>query len=147
MEIRKIEEKDLLACIKLLKDAYSFPPYNESFKENTAELYIKSKYDVCKENSFVFNKEDDVIAFAFISMSCWSDGNQAVLEEIVVAPDYQNQGFGTKLLNFIDNYLKELNVKSIMIWAKNDDRLLKFYKKHNYYLADDFVIMFKNIKK
>jgi len=32
----------------------------------------------------------------------------------------------------------------IMLWAKNDERLLNFYKKQGFSVADDFVVMFKN---
>ena len=45
---------------------------------------------------------------------------------------------------YAHNYLSSLGAKSVMLWAKKDDRLLDFYKKHGYLPADDFVVMFKN---
>ena len=145
MTIRKIEKEDLQKCSKILERAYSRSPYNESFKENTSEFYILNKYDNCKDNSFVLlNEEQEIIAFVFLNISYWSDGKQAILEEIVVDPDFQNKGIGTTLLNYIFNYAKTLGVKSIMFWAKNNDRLLDFYKKHGCFEANDFVVMFKN---
>lgn len=145
MVIRKIEKEDLLRCSQILERAYSQAPYNENFKENASELYILSKYDNCKENSFVLlNEKKQIIAFVFLSISYWSDGKQAILEEIVVDPDFQNKGTGTILLNYIFNYAKTLDVKSIMFWAKNNNRLLDFYKKHGCFEANDFVVMFKN---
>ena len=33
-----------------------------------------------------------------------------------------------------------------MLWAKNDERLLKFYKDEGYVTAEDFVVMFKNLE-
>lgn len=145
MLIRKIKEEDILKCSQILERAYSQAPYNENFRENTSELYILSKYNNCKDNSFVLlSEEKEIIAFVFLSISYWSNGKQAILEEIVVDPGFQNKGIGTMLLNHIFNYAKTLNVKSIMFWAKNDNRLLNFYKKHGCVNADDFVVMFKN---
>jgi len=146
MEIRKIQQNDLLICSKLLESAYSLPPHNETFKDNAAELYINGKYIYCKDNSFVMvNEENNVIAFIFLNISSWSQGLQAVLEEIVVDSNYQNKGVGKELLDYVNNYLKSLGVKSIMLWAKRDERLLDFYKKQGYSLADDYVVMFKNL--
>lgn len=146
MNIRKIQQQDLLACSKLLESAYSLPPYNETFKDCAADLYIKGKHDVCKNNSFVMtNNDNNVIAFIFLNVSSWSQGLQATIEEIVVNPADQNKKVGKKLMNFTINYLKSLNVKSIMIWARKDERLLGFYKNQGFSLADDFVVMFKNL--
>jgi GNAT superfamily N-acetyltransferase len=145
MKIRKIQESDLLTCSVLLENVYSLPPYGEIFKENTAQAYILGKYNNCKDSSFVsIDDNENVIAFAFFNISSWSEGLQAVLEEVVVDPNLQNKGIGKELLNYGYKYLNSLGVKSIMIWVKSDKRLLNFYEKQGYFLADDFVVMFKN---
>ena len=79
-----------------------------------------------------------------MNISSWSEGPQAILEEIVVKPSFQGTGIGKELISYAHNYLNSLGAKSIMLWAKNDERLLNFYKKQGYFLADDFVVMFKN---
>jgi GNAT superfamily N-acetyltransferase len=145
MKIRKIQKNDLLACSKLLEIAYGFPPHNEIFEDNTAESYIKNKYDSCKDNSFVtIDKKDNIIAFIFFNVSSWTEGLQAILEEVVVDPNYQSRGIGKELLNYAHQYLKSLDVRYIMLWTKNNERLLNFYKKQGYIATNDFVVMFKN---
>lgn len=145
MKIRKIDKNDLRACSIILEEAYSEHPYNEIFKDSTALEYINGKYKNCGENSFVATDDDGVVmAFIFLNISSWSGGLQAVLEEIAVNPSFQGTGVGKELISYAHNYLSSLGAKSVMLWAKNDDRLLNFYKKHGYFLADDFVVMFKN---
>ena len=146
MKIRKIKKDDLLLCASILEDAYSRPPYNEVFKDKiNVENYIESKYKSCKGNSFVaVNQDNKVVGFMFLSISSWSDGAQGVLEEIVVKTDCQGKGIGRELIEYAHNYLNSLGVKSMMLWAKNDERLLKFYKDEGYITAEDFVVMFKN---
>ena len=92
----------------------------------------------------VADEDDVVIAFIFLNVSSWSEGLQAVLEEIAVNPSFQGIGIGKDLTSYAHNYLSSLGAKSVMLWAKNDERLLNFYKKHGYFLVDDFVVMFKN---
>lgn len=145
MKIRKIIESDLDSCSKILTEAYSQEPYNENFINSTALEYIKGKYKNCKENSFVAIDDNNyIVAFIFINISSWRDGLQAILEEIVVTPSLQGAGIGKSLIIHTHDYLNSLGVKSIMLWAKNNERLLNFYKKQGYFLAEDFVVMFKN---
>ena len=100
MNIRKISKNDLEACSIILEEAYGKHPYNEIFKESTALEYIDEKYKNCGENSFVATDENDVvIAFIFLNVSSWSEGLQAVLEEIVVNPSFQGTGIGKELMS------------------------------------------------
>lgn len=145
MKIRKIQKEDLPVCAKILRDAYGQAPYNEVFHDTNSEKYIKGKYDNCYQNSFVVTDENNnIIAFIFLTISVWSNGPQAIVEEIAVDPRFQNQGIGKELMQYIHEYLNSLDIKSIMLWAKKDDRLLSFYKNQGYFSADDFVVMFKN---
>ena len=79
--IRLIEEKDLDSCAKLLEEAYSDEPYNEKFHEGMALNYIKSKFYNGKDHSFVLIVNGEVKGFAFASLSYWSNGPQAIMEE------------------------------------------------------------------
>lgn len=144
MKIRKIKKDDLLECSSILEEAYSKKPYKEKFQGSNALEYISIKYNHCKKNSFVVILNNKIVGFIFITISTWSDGPQAILEEIVVNPDNQRNGIGKKLLEYAQNYLNKIGIKSVMLWAKNDKRLINFYKRQGYFIADDFIVMFKN---
>lgn len=145
MHIRKIEKNDIPICAQLVQEAYSQAPYNEVFHDGTALEYIQRKFDICQNNSFVaLSDNDQLLAFVMLNISTWSEGPQAILEEIVVSPENQGSGIGKELLEYAHKYLASLGVKSTMLWVKNDKRLLNFYRKQGYFVADDFVVMFKN---
>lgn len=144
--IRKIKRDDLMVCAKILKEAYGQTPYNEVFLPGNAEKYILEKYNNCYKDSFaVVNDNSELLAFIFIRISAWSNGPQAIIEEIAVSPLSQNMGIGKDLLKYSCDYINSLGVKSVMIWAKNNERLLNFYKQQGFSVADDYVVMFKNI--
>ncbi len=142
--IRNITEEDLSVCANLLQAAYGKPPYNENFVGDNAYKYILEKYNNCKNDSFVSVEGNEILGFIFLRLSTWSVGSQAILEEIVVNPANQNNGVGTALMAHAQEYLKARGVRSAMLWTKKDKRLLDFYEKRGYSLADDFVVMFKN---
>lgn len=145
MKIRKIKKTDLERCAAILEAAYKLPPYNEVFRKMNAYRYTLAKYNNCKAFSFVvINNKNIIVAFVFVNKSTWSDGPQAILEEIVVDPNEQGKGLGKKIMLYVHKYLKFLNVTSVMLWAKKDKKLLRFYKNNGYVVATDFVVMFKN---
>lgn len=143
--IRNIKKQDLVICSNILQEAYSKSPYEEKFIGDNAYNYILEKYNNCKNHSFVFLDDNlKILGFIFIKLSAWSSGPQATLEEIAVKPLNWNKGIGRELMNYSKNYLDSLGVKSQMLWVKNDERLLRFYKKNGFSTADDFVVMFKS---
>lgn len=57
--------------------------------------------------------------------------NSATILDIAVKPDYQGQGIGSKLIDFIFN---SFNVNNIT--AETDDDAIGFYKKYGFTVAD-----------
>lgn len=142
--IRPIKLEDISACAKILEEAYSWEPYQEEFTDDNAEKYLLAKYSSCGGSSFVIEEDGEVIAFILLSISFWGKGKQAIIEEIVVDPKFQGKGFGKQLMEYSIDYFNSLGVNSVMLWVKNNERLLNFYKKNNFFIADDFVVMFRN---
>jgi len=146
MKIRKIQNSDVEQCSKILERAYTQPPYKEKFNKGMALLYVKSKYKNCNEHSFVMvDNNENILAFAFCSISAWTNGLQAMIEEIVVDTGLQNNGIGTNLLDHISEYLISKNIKSIMLWAHKAKNLQAFYKNNGYSVAEDFTVMFRDL--
>jgi len=146
MKIRKIKKSDLFDCYNILRAAYALEPHNEKINKDVAKKYIDNKYNYCKKNSFVLTEENEIIGFIFINISSWSNGPQAIIEEIVISPKYQNKGLGKKLLEYTDKHFKKNKVKSIMIWNKKSPKLINFYQKQGFFLDNNFIVMFKDFK-
>ena len=145
MNIRKILDSDMVACAVILESGYNQTPYNEVFKEGTALRYIQGKFAYCKDSSFVaIDDRGAIVGFVLVALSTWSDGPQAVIEEIVVSPNYQYTGIGTLLLRQAHEYIISTGSTSAMLWVKNNEKLLHFYTKHGYTVADDYVVMFRD---
>ena len=143
--IREMRKADLERCAEILEGAYSSEPYNEKFLPESAYAYVAGKFKSCSDHSFVICDEAGVQGFIFWSVSYWSDGPQAVLEEIVVSPDTQGGGLGSKLMNHSFEYLKKLKVKSAMLWALRDPRVTGFHAKGGFEISGEHCVMFKNL--
>lgn len=144
MKIRKLSKSDIDHCSRILMNSYSKKPYFEKFDINYAKQYIEQKYNCCQKTCFVAVIKNEIVGFVFWQISAWGKGKQAVLEEIVVNPNHQGKGVGSELFRYSEDKIRKAKVQSTMLWAKNDENLLKFHQKNGFIIADDYVVMFKD---
>lgn len=142
--IRKIKLSDLQKCTHLLEKSYSKPPYNEKFTGNNAYDYLKRKLDYCVEHSFVIEEDKNIIGFIVVNLSYWAFGKQALIEEIVIDDNKQRKGYGKKLMDYAENYLKNIGAKSLMLWGRKDAGAYHFHIKNGFIEDENMVVMFKN---
>ncbi|MFA5406512.1 MAG: GNAT family N-acetyltransferase [Candidatus Nanoarchaeia archaeon] len=143
--IRKLERKDFDKCAKLIETAYTDAPYNESFIKGSALNYLKSKFKQCKNNCFVLVINNEIIGFILSSLSYWSNGPQAVMEELVVDKKHQGKGNGKQLVAHLEEKLRREGIKSIMLWTKRTAPAHAFHQKNGYADANDLTVMFKSL--
>jgi len=65
------------------------------------------------------------------SVRAREDGETCYIANLVVSPDYQNRGIGSRLLNEIENRFFHLQRYELFTTEKSN-RNLYFYKKHGY---------------
>lgn len=90
-------------------------------------LYIEDNKCVGLISGCIYNEETDTYDF-----KCPKRGN---ISELVVKKEYRSKGIGKKLLNYMENYLKNNDCEKIMIgvFAYND-KALKFYNENGYHI-------------
>jgi len=143
--IRKLERKDFSKCAKLIEAAYSDAPYNEVFIKGAALNYLKSKFKQCKNNCFVLVINNELIGFILSSLSYWSNGPQAVMEELIIDKKFRGKGYAKQLVDYLEKKLRAENVKSIMLWTKKTTPAHAFHQKNGYADANDLTVMFKSL--
>ena len=74
--------------------------------------YIKQKY-IDKKDTFVYVKDDKIVGFTVVAADNEIGG-------LFVDPEYQNNGIGTELINFLKKYSL----------YKNNRRFLNKFSKH-----------------
>lgn len=101
---------------------------------------------------FVYETNKEIIGY--IGSRIYDD----VLEvfNFVVKKDYQNQGIGQKLFDYLIEYSKNYNVKSVTLEVRKSNKqairfYLKndFYKSHirkNYYGNEDAIVLIREVE-
>ena len=130
MEIIKATQKDsskildlqklaFLSEAKLLND-YSIQPLIQTLEELENEF---SKNIILK---LVDEKTNQIIG----SVRAYEENDRVYIGKLIVHPDYQNKGFGTKLLKTIETYYKNKSFE-LFTSAKSDKNIM-LYKRNGY---------------
>ena len=119
MEYRLFEKNDILLMEEVLKDDNMI--FNKDFLEN----FINDK----NAYGFIAKEENKVVGFAYAYTLLRPDGKTMFyLHSIGMLPNYQDKGYGSKLLSFIKEYSKEIGCSEMfLITDKGNQRACHVY--------------------
>ena len=110
-------------------------------KEFIGSISLTLLENVDQINPEIYNLIPDICPFNFSNTMYGYDLN--VLEE------YQNKGYGTKIIRECEKYLKKNNIKYFFLYRNNNNkRLDKFYKSFGFediLITNDYILFYKTI--
>jgi len=144
MKIRKAEKKDLKNIGELMINEYSKPPFkeNEPIKNVLKSLefyYKKAKINVAEKDK----KIKGVIVF---QIEQWWEGQVIIIQDLAINKEFQKKGIGKLLMNFVERYACNNNIKRIYFGTNKKSPSIKFYKKLGYKIVKGKISMSKKIK-
>ncbi len=126
--ITKLDIKDYYKCNniwdmnknKYLKDKF----YNELLNNNRITFIYQKNNEFLGEVSLVFDMQDKDYTIK---------NKRIYLSRFLVKKEYRHQGIGTKLMEYITNYAKELNYQEMSAGVDLDNYIaIKFYVKNDF---------------
>jgi len=131
--IRYMEEKDILKVVSLEKKIFK-ESLGEEFLYNELKLNPYQKY-------FIYEINDELIGYIGLRVY---DKDAEVLN-FLINEDYQNKGYGKKLMAFILKYLKESKVETLTLEVSVlNKKAINFYKKHKFEIINVRKNYYKN---
>jgi len=123
MEFKLLEEKDLKNMKQILEN------------DNTEYNIDYLKEFITKENNygFIAIKDNNVVAFLYGYKMLRPDGRKMFyIHSVDVLPEYQNQGIGSKLMEYTLSYIKQENdcYKFFVLTEKDNIKACKLYTKY-----------------
>jgi len=71
-----------------------------------------------------------------------SDGRRGYVHHLAVSPDYQNKGYGRKIMEELHERFRNLNVHKVHLFIeKYNEDVINFYKKLGWEIRDDLIMM------
>ncbi len=135
--IRKFEQEDKEKLIEIVERTNTFTELEKEIATEMIEMANSDSdtfYDI-----FVYEDNGEILGYHCTGRRALSDGAYD-LYWIVVAPEYQDNSVGRKLLKHAEDFVKEQNGRWILIETSSKEELLptrKFYLRNNYTIISE----------
>lgn len=133
--IKKIERKDIAACVKLIKEGFSTVADEFGFTiENaprftafaTTEERLKWHLENEKRPMYVFCENGNIVGYYSLLLQ---NNNECELNNLCVIPSCRHKGIGEKLLRHAFQIAQELNCNTMNIGIVEENKVLKEWYK------------------
>lgn len=141
-----IDLKRLDEYTALFIDTFSMKPWNGKWKstdEAKAELM-----DILKTPGFIGEDIRDngkIIGAVFGNIVRYCKEHIYNLRFFFITSDYQGKGYGSKLFDKLIGILKGKEIKTIILMTKKGSPADKFYRKHDFKIERDTIVMVKKL--
>ncbi len=131
MDIKSITKQDLDACALLFTEVFSDAPWSEAWTYKSAIQRLSHFYE-SKGFSGVLVEDEGVVGFALGNVEPFHFGEMFYLREMCVDSTKQNVGYGHRILESLEQSLKNQGVYSIYLTTERQIPAAQFYQKHGY---------------
>jgi len=141
--IKIFSPNDFQQCCELFVQTNNAPPVNDRWTNEGAQIRLKDTINNKRFVGYTFWDNDVLVGAVFARMRTIHAGNEIVVEDLVVSPAYQQKGYGTLLMDAIENYSKENGCINISLSTVRDNPSFDFYKKLGFKSLDFIAFMWK----
>ena len=142
MKIRKIEVNDISSMLPVYISYYNNQE-NSCWTEITAGKRIHQVLSMEDSYGLIMKDNDATVGFAMGYFKQYDDIKGYTLEEILIATEYQNKGYGSALLNELEMQVREHGAACIELQAVADEQHEHYYGKAGFHNAKNFVMKVK----
>lgn len=135
VNIRLAREQDIQEMASLLgylfKQEQNFTPNIQLQIQGLKEIMANKK----SGQLFVLQHNNKTVAMVnlLFTVSTALGGKVAILEDMVVHPEYRSNGFGGRLINYAIDWAKNQKLKRITLLTDHDnDGAHRFYQNHGF---------------
>lgn len=127
MEIRIVNNEDTNSLADAMSKAYSEAPWNEKWTEELAQRRVGAILSNFEAMGFAAVEDGNIVGGLLGYVDPYADEDFFFVSELFVIPERKKQGIGRKLLQFLQEKLKERNIKTIQLVSIEDN--IPFYMK------------------
>ncbi|HLD55089.1 MAG TPA: GNAT family N-acetyltransferase [Candidatus Nanoarchaeia archaeon] len=137
IELTKCRKKDLQNFIILLEkenmQKYFDKHFESCWSDKEYQEYLENLF--AKGNIYLIYIDDKCIGFTSFSQDK-KDDEALFISNLQIKKEYQNMGYGSQVLKFIEEKAKKLNYKKIKLYVFEDNPSQSLYKKFGYKQID-----------
>lgn len=144
MEIVNMNKKYIDKYAELFMQVFNGEPWNDKWTEETAEKRILNIMNTDTFVGFSMVESGRVVGIICGQEEQFYDGLHFQIQEFCIRKEKQKNGYGTMLLNYLNDYLKKENVINVYLLTSRGERTEGYYRKRNFITSAEMIVMSKN---
>lgn len=138
--IKKVEEKDLAECVKLIRESFGTVADDFGFTVENAPRFTafattedRLRWQLLEEHRpiYAFYEDDSIVGYYSLLLL---DNQEIELNNLCVSPEHRHKGIGEELLKHAFEMAKELGCTKVNIGIVEENQVLR-----KWYESFDFV--------
>lgn len=143
--IRKYQDSDLAACARIMMEVYNNELWQCYWSPETAEGYLKDFTDSAKFLGYILVIDEEIKGAIFAHEKIWWNNSEVFIDEMFITPGLQRQGYGSKLLQTVEEYIKEHNLAGFTLTTNRYAPAPDFYRKNGFVDCEHVLYMGKSM--
>lgn len=134
MKYRVMQQEDIEKCALTLMKAFKEEPWNEKWTYEQAYTRIDEIMSARVSRGYVIYDGDTVVSMLCGRIMTYLNFKELWVDEFSVNPDYQRKGFGSAMMQYVREQLKQEQEKISYIVLNTE----KGYPSEKFYEANGF---------
>lgn len=139
MELCRITE-----YAELFVSVFNSEPWNDSWTKETALIKIEN---MMRTNTFIGKAiyfEDNLKGIIWGQKEQYYNGMHFQIQEFCVKTAEQNKGYGSALLQALENELSEIGIVNIYLITSKGEKTEDYYSRRGFVTSDQMILMTNN---
>ncbi len=142
LRIQKIELIEILdKCADILVEAYNSDPWNDNWTKEKALEKLTCFYNSPKFIGWTAYKDNQLLGCVVGNIEPYYTGDYYYLKEMFVSVQSQKKGVGAQLMQAVKDYLKTIDIKTIILFTGKDYFPFNFYLKSGFNTMEEMRMM------
>ncbi len=144
--IKEFTLEDIENCAELYLKVFSADPwYDDWLSLDQVRYYLRELIENPVFEGFVAYENTRVVAVCLGHRRSWWMGKELFIDEFYVENERQGNGIGSKLLNYVNEYLKKEDYGRLVLLTNKGIPAQEFYMKNGFYNNEQRTVMFKEL--
>ena len=141
------KKKDFERIKRLFSSVFTKEPWFDDWSdESKLDKYIKDLTLQANSLSLGLYLDDELIGIALGRVVTFYDGVQYRIDELCIKSERQNNGYGSKFLDLINEFAKKKRFRYILLNTDRNVYAFNFYLKNGYQENKTNVMLYQEVK-
>ena len=145
MTIKPFSMNDLQKCCELFIRTFNGEPWYEHWTTETAYARLLEVAENKRFFGYTLWDNKELTGAILCYLKTFHNGPEMFIEEMLISPDYQRKGYGMLLMDEVEKYAAENEIKNITLLTGKNKPSFDFFKKCGYEHLEFLALMHKRI--